>query len=83
MQSIFTKRFSRKKNYKSQSIINKILESKEKLGLDPNEYNFDEDNIVSALQHTFQGEIIHTQYSVQNKILDLYFPKRKIGIEID
>ena len=26
---------------------------------------------------------MHTKYFVQNKRLDLYFPKRKLGIEID
>ena len=26
---------------------------------------------------------MHTQYCVENKRLDLYFPKRKLGIEID
>ena len=61
----------------------KILEFKEKLGLDPNKYGFEKPDIISALQVAFEGEIMHTQYCVQNKRLDLYFSKRKLGIEID
>ena len=34
--------------------------------------------------HTaFEDKIVHTQYCVQNKRLDLYFPKYKFGIEND
>ena len=61
----------------------KILEFKEKLGLDPNKYGFEKPDIISALQVAFEGEIMHTQYCVQNKRLDLYFSKHKLGIEID
>ena len=32
---------------------------------------------------TFQGEIIHTQYCIENKRLDAYFPKHKLGTEVD
>ena len=60
----------------------KVLEFKEKLGLDPNCYVFLEQDI-SALQIAFEQEIMHTQYCVQNKRLDLYFPKCKLGIEIN
>ena len=35
------------------------------------------------MQVAFEGEIMHTQYCVQNKRLDLYFSKQKLGIEID
>ena len=35
------------------------------------------------MQVALEGEIMHTQYCVENKRLDLYFPKRKLGIEID
>ena len=58
----------------------KILEFKEKLGLDPNKYGFEKPDIISALQVAFEGEIMHTQYCVQNKRLDLYFSKHKLGI---
>ena len=35
------------------------------------------------MQVAFEEEIMHTQYCVQNKRLDCYFPKGKLGIEID
>ena len=35
------------------------------------------------MQVAFEGEIIHTQYSIENKRLDAYLLKYKIGIEID
>ena len=38
---------------------------------------------MSALQVEFEGEIIHTQYCIENKRLDAYFPKYKLGIEVD
>ena len=38
----------------------KYLKFKEKLGLDPNKYSFDEQDIISALQVAFEGEIMHT-----------------------
>ena len=61
----------------------KVLEIKEKLGLDPNCYVFLEQDIISAMQIAFEREIMHTQYCVQNKRLDLYFPKCKLGTEIN
>ena len=61
----------------------KILEFKEKLGLDPHKYILEEQDIVSALQIPFECEIMHTQYHIQKKRLDLYFPEPKLGIEID
>ena len=51
--------FSRLKNRKLSS--KKILELKKKLGLDPNKYNFDEQDIISTLQVAFEGDIMHTQ----------------------
>ena len=47
--------------------IRTIFEFKEKLGLDPNEYSFDEQDIISALQVTFEEEIRHTQYCFKKK----------------
>ena len=35
------------------------------------------------MQVSFEGEIIHTQYCIENKRLDAYFPKYKLGIEVD
>ena len=38
----------------------KFLEFEVKLGLDPNKYSFDEQDIISTLQVAFEGEILHT-----------------------
>ena len=43
----------------------------------------DEQDIISALQVAFEGEIILTQYCIENKRLDAYFSKYKLGIEVD
>ena len=43
----------------------------------------DEQDIISALKVAFEGEIFITQYCIQNKILNAYFSKNKLGIEID
>ena len=37
-----------------------FLEFKEKLGLDPNKYSFDKQDIISAFQVAFEGEMMHT-----------------------
>ena len=67
---------------KSHSVSSKKkLKFNEKLGLDPNKYNFDEQDIISSLQVPFEGETLHTQNCVQNKRLDLYFSKRKLELE--
>ena len=50
-----------------------FLEFEGKLGLDPKEYIYDEQDIISALQVAFEGETMHTQYFIQSKRLDLYF----------
>ena len=55
-----------------------FLEFKEKLGLDPNEYSFDEQDIISALQVAFERQIMHTQHCVQNKRLDFYLSQHKL-----
>ena len=60
-----------------------FLEFKKKLGLDPNLVTCDEQDIISALQVAFEGEIILTQYCIENKRLDAYFSKYKLGIEVD
>ena len=61
----------------------KFLKFKEQLGLDPFKIPCDEEHIISALQAAFEGEIIHTQYCIENKRLDAYLPKYKLGIEVD
>ena len=35
------------------------------------------------MQVAFEGEIILTQHCIKNKRLEAYFPKYKIGIEVD
>ena len=35
------------------------------------------------MQLAFEGEIILTQYCIENKRLDTYFSKYKLGIEVD
>ena len=61
----------------------KFSEFKNKLGLDPDVVTCVEQDTISALQVAFEGEIIHTQYCIENKRLDDYFPKYKLGIEVD
>ena len=56
---------------------------KRKLGLDPDVVTCDEQDIISALQVAFEGEIILTQYCIENKRIDAYFSKYKLGIEVD
>ena len=61
----------------------RFLEFKKKLGFDPDVVTCDEQDIISALQVAFEGEIILTQYCIENKRLDAYFSEYKLGIEID
>ena len=61
----------------------RFLEFKKKLGLDPDVVTCDKQDIISALQVAFEGEIILTQYCIENKRLDAYFSKYKLGIEVD
>ena len=61
----------------------RFLEFKKKLGLDPDAVTCYEQDIISALQVAFEGEIILTQYCIENKRIDAYFSKYKLGIEID
>ena len=60
-----------------------FLELKKKLGLDLDVVTRDEQDIISALQVAFEGEIILTQHCIKNKKIDAYFSKYKIGIEVD
>ena len=69
---------------KLQKIIEEIFRiQKKKLRLDPNVVTCDEQDIISALQVAFEGEIILTQYCIENKRIDAYFSKYKLGIEVD
>ena len=61
----------------------KKLEFKKKLGLDPNIVTCDEQDIISAFQVAFEGEIILTKYCIETKRIDVYFFKYKLGIEVD
>ena len=56
---------------------------KKKLGLGINSLTCDEQDIISTLQTTFEGEIIITQYWIENNRLDAYFSKYKLAIEFD
>ena len=60
-----------------------FLEFKKELGLDPDVVTCDEQDIESALQVAFEGEIILTKYCIENKRLDAYFSKCKLGIEVE
>ena len=35
------------------------------------------------MQVAIEGEIIHTQFCIENKRLEVYFPKYELGIEVD
>ena len=61
----------------------KVLEFKKKLGLDTDIVTCGEQDIVSALQVPFEGEIILTQHCIKNKRTDAYFSKYRLGIEVD
>ena len=61
----------------------RFLKFKKKLGLDISVVTCDEQDIISTLQTTFEGEIILTQYGIENKRSDAYFSKYKLAIEID
>ena len=60
----------KKKKKSCRKASEKFLTFKEKLGLDPDIVNCDKEDIISALQIAFEGEIIHTQYCIKNKRLD-------------
>ena len=72
------------KNIKScRKSSKRFLEFKKKLGLDPDPVTCYEQDIISALQVAFEGEIILTQYCIENKRLDAYFSNYKLRIEVD
>ena len=52
---VFVQNDLSKRKIRSRRLASKqFLEFKEKLGLDPNEYSFDEKDIISALQVAFE-----------------------------
>ena len=57
--------------------------SKKKLGLDPDVVTCDEQDIISALQVAFEGEIILSQHCIKKKRFDANFSKYKLGVEVD
>ena len=71
------------KRYRKGKALEEFLDYKEKLGLEPYKITCDKQDIIRALQLAFEDEIIHTQYCIDNKRLDSYLPKYKVGIEID
>ena len=40
-------------------------------------------DVISAMHVTSEGEMLLTQYCVENKRLNAYFSKYKVGIEVD
>ena len=66
-----------------RKLSKKVLEFKKMLGLDPDVVTWDKQDITSALQIAFEGEIILTQYCIKNKRIDAYFSKHKLGREVD
>ena len=83
MEGVCAKWFSRKKIKSCRKPSKRFLELKQKLGLDPNLATCDEQDIISALQVASEGEIILTEYCIENKRLDAYFYKYTLGIEVD
>ena len=61
----------------------RFLEFKKQLGLDTNVVTYDKQDIINVLQVVFKGEIILTQYCIENKRLIAYFFNHKLGIEVD
>ena len=72
-----------RKNESCRKSSKRFLEFKKKLRLDPDVVTCDEQDIIRSLQVAFEGEIILTQYCIENKRLDAYFSKYKLGIEVD
>ena len=66
----------------AENNLKNFQNSKKKLGLDPDVVTCDEQDIISAFQVAFEGEIILTQHCIKKKRVDVYFPKYKLGIEI-
>ena len=72
-----------RKNESCRKSSKRFLEFKKKLRLDPDVVTCDEQDIIRSLQVAFEGEIILTQYCIENKRLDACFSKYKLVIEVD
>ena len=81
--SVFMRNDSVEKKKSCRKPSKRFLEFKKELGLDPNLITCDEQDIISALQVVFEGEIVLTQYCIKNKRIDACFSKYKLGIEVD
>ena len=58
---VFVRNYLLEKKIENRRVSSKrLLEFIEKLRLDPNDYSFDGQDIISALQVVFEGEIMHT-----------------------
>ena len=69
-----------KRKIKSWRKLSKnFSEFKKTLGLDPDVVTCDKQDVIRVLQVAFEGEIVHTQNCIENKRLDAYFPKYKLG----
>ena len=80
----FCKFIQSKKKIKScRKSSKRFLEFKQKLGLDSDVVTSDEEDIISALQVAFEGEIKLTKYCIESKRIDAYFSKYKLEIEVD
>ena len=67
LSRVFVRNDLPERKIKSRRLASKqFLDFKEKLVLDPCKINFEEQDIISALQAAFEGEIIHTQYCIEN-----------------
>lgn len=91
--STITSRGKQKINYLTESGIKRLLCSSRKpmsvllsreLGINiQHKYVHIETSFVIYIKKTFLGEEILEQYIIGNYILDLYFPKYNLAIEID
>ena len=72
-----------KEKLKAVEIHQKSFQNSKKVRLDPDVVTCDEQDIISALQVVFEGEIILTQHCIKNKKIDAYFSICKLGIEVD
>ena len=62
----------------------KINELRKTLGCNViNVFNTNEQSLIGAIKHAFEGENMQTQYCFLGHKIDLYFPDYKIAIEDD
>ena len=72
-----------KEKLKAVENYQKTFRIQKKLRLDFDVNTCDKQDVIRTLQVAFEGEIILTSYYIENKILDGYLSKHKLGIEID